>query len=113
MQTCEQWLEWVAESTQQQEQAIKKELPTSAAPTPGKAQPGKLSYMEQREYDQMEERILTAEAELAALQERMADPALAADAASLEECWQRQQELSTTVDRLYQRWGELEERKNR
>ena len=110
---CEQWLEWVAESTQQQEQAIKKELPTSAAPTPGKAQPGKLSYMEQREYDQMEERILTAEAELAALQERMADPALAADAASLEECWQRQQELSTTVDRLYQRWGELEERKNR
>ena len=68
--------------------------------------------MEQREYDQMEERILSAEAELEEVQTRMAEPAIMADAAKLEECWQRQQQLSTEVEALYQRWSELEERKN-
>ena len=107
---CDQWLAWLEEKT-----AYKQYTQEASPPEPkkaAKAKPGKLSYMEQREYDQMEERILTAEAELEALQTRMADPAFAADAAQLEECWQRQQRLTVTVEELYQRWSELEERKN-
>ena len=110
---CEQWLDWLQKKAAEKDQAARAAAAPAAKPTAAaKAKPGKLSYMEQREYDQMEERILTAEAELEALQTRMADPALAADAAQLEECWQRQQQLSAEVETLYQRWGELEERKN-
>ena len=110
---CEQWLDWLQKKAAEKDQAARAAAAPAAKPTAAaKAKPGKLSYMEQREYDQMEERILTAEAELEALQTRMADPAFAADAAQLEECWQRQQELSSEVEGLYQRWSELEERKN-
>lgn len=110
---CEQWLDWLQKKAAEKDQAARAAAAPAAKPTAAaKAKPGKLSYMEQREYDQMEERILTAEAELEALQTRMADPAFAADAAQLEECWQRQQRLTVTVEELYQRWSELEERKN-
>ena len=110
---CEQWLDWLQKKAAEKDQAARDAAAPAAKPTAAaKAKPGKLSYMEQREYDQMEERILTAEAELEALQTRMADPAFAADAAQLEECWQRQQRLTVTVEELYQRWSELEERKN-
>lgn len=110
---CEQWLDWLQEKTAQKEQAGKEAAPPATKPaTTAKPRPGKLSYMEQREYDQMEERILTAEAELEELQSRMAEPEIAADAAKLEECWQRQQHLTGEVEQLYQRWSELEDRKN-
>ena len=109
---CEQWLDWLQEKTAQKDQTVRETTATPAAKIAVKPKPGKLSYMEQREYDQMEERILTAEAELEELQARMVDPAIMADAAELAACWQRQQQLSADVEQLYQRWSELEERKN-
>ncbi len=109
---CEQWLAWLEESTASKEQPTKASGLEQEAKKAAKAKPGKLSYLEQREYDQMEERILTAEAELETVQARMAEPEVMANAKSLEECWQKEQELSTAIEAMYQRWSELEERKN-
>ena len=58
---CDQWLTSLDESSPKSEK--EKKLAASAK-TEQKAKAGKLSYLEQREYDQMEERILAAEAEL-------------------------------------------------
>ena len=105
---CGQWLDWLAASAEPKggrEKPVQKKL----AETGKKS--GKLSYMEQREYDQMEEKIATAEAEYESLQKEMAEPAIMANAARLAECWQKQQELATEIERLYQRWDELETKK--
>jgi ATP-binding cassette subfamily F protein uup len=82
--------------------------PASAKPTSTKAK--KLSYVEQREWDGMEERVLAVEARLDEARARAEDPAIASDAAALE---RRLAELDATqaeADRLYARWAELEAR---
>ena len=117
---CDQWLDWLAESVEQTTASgnAKAAKPAKTAKTtqatdaasPRPARPGKLSYLEQREYDAMEEKIAAAEAEHAALAEKMADPALTADAEALTECWRKQEALAAEIERLYQRWGELEEK---
>ncbi|ADW17165.1 ABC transporter related protein [Desulfobulbus propionicus DSM 2032] len=78
---------------------------------PAKARPGKLSYMDQREYDQMEERILAAEARLGELEALMASPEVMANPAQLHRYWEEQQELQTKTEQLYDRWDELEQRR--
>ncbi len=74
--------------------------------------PGKLSYLDQREYDQMEERILAAEEEEKRLQNRLLDPDIMADQARLQDHWQRLEAIQQEIERLYNRWQELEEKKN-
>lgn len=105
---CGQWLDWLAASA---EPKRGREKPVQRKPAETGKKSGKLSYMEQREYDQMEEKIATAEAEYESLQKKMAEPAIMADAARLAECWRKQQELATEIERLYQRWDELETKK--
>lgn len=75
------------------------------------SRPGKLSYMDQREYDQMEEKILDLEERLEKLNQLMADPAVVADPEQLQRYWQEQQELQKKTECLYDRWNELEQRK--
>ena len=66
----------------------------------------KLSYMEQREWDGMEEAILEAERELAAWQREV--QTCASDAKRLPEAYQRLQQAQAQVEALYARWAELE-----
>jgi ATP-binding cassette subfamily F protein uup len=68
----------------------------------------KLSYLEQREWDGMEERVLAAEADLEAARSRAADPAIASDAASLQRRLGDLDAAQAAVDSLYARWAELE-----
>jgi ATP-binding cassette subfamily F protein uup len=68
----------------------------------------KLSYMEQREWDSMEARILEAEESLAVAQAHTQDPAISANAAKLQEACLAAETAQTLVDRLYARWTELE-----
>ncbi len=68
----------------------------------------RLSYMEQREWDQMEERILAAEAELERCQAAAADPAVASQADEVALRYRALQEAQEQVDQLYARWAELE-----
>lgn len=72
---------------------------------------GRLSYLDQREYDQLEGKIEEAEALQARLEEQIAQPSHTADTAKLEECWQKLEAVKQEVEALYDRWQELEEKK--
>jgi ATP-binding cassette subfamily F protein uup len=68
----------------------------------------KLSYLESREMEGMEERILAAEQELEGLRARMQAPDVVSDGAKLQETYERMQAAEARVDELYARWAELE-----
>ena len=68
----------------------------------------RLSYLEKREWEGMEETILTAEARVIEERSRTEDPAIATDADLLEERLQDLAEAQQEVNRLYARWAELE-----
>lgn len=72
---------------------------------------GKLSYMDQREYDQIEEKIMEEEEEQERLQVLMDAPETAADPQQLESVWADLQQAKQEVEKLYERWDELEEKK--
>jgi ATP-binding cassette subfamily F protein uup len=68
----------------------------------------KLSYIEQREWDSMEQRILDAEAAVEAAHSRLTEASAAGDGARIEEAYAAQQAAEAEVERLYSRWSELE-----
>jgi ATP-binding cassette subfamily F protein uup len=72
------------------------------------ARPRKLGYLEQREWDEMEDRIFGAEERLEACREAAADPSVAADHQALGARIDALSAAQAEVDRLYARWAELE-----
>ncbi len=74
---------------------------------------GTLSYMDQREYDQIEEKIMTGEEELERLQVILEAPDTVADPQRLEAVWTELEEAKKAVEKLYERWDDLEEKKHR
>jgi ATP-binding cassette subfamily F protein uup len=83
------------------------------AASPTKAQaivPAKkrLSYKEQREWDSIEALIHAAEAKLAQVHSDLQDVAVTSDPARLQEAYAKLQPYQAEVDRLYERWAELE-----
>jgi len=72
---------------------------------------GKLSYMDQREYDLIEEKIMESEEEQERLQTLMDAPETAADPQLLETVWADLEQAKKEVEHLYGRWDELEEKK--
>ncbi|MGA2232829.1 MAG: ABC-F family ATP-binding cassette domain-containing protein [Tepidisphaeraceae bacterium] len=79
----------------------------SSTPAPG-AKPKKLSYKEQREWDQMGSAITVAEADLQAKQAMLDDPKILADHVKLAEASHQAAAAQATVEALYRRWSELE-----
>ncbi len=80
---------------------------------PKKERPRRLSYMEKRELDGMEEKILEAESKVEALEEKLNDPSFYIDHA--HEAADMTKELETQkkdVAALYARWEELAEIEN-
>ena len=86
-----------------------KEEKASAASERKKGKSKRLSYKEQREWDAMEARLLEAEQNLERARTRADDPAVAADAAELQERFRLLAAAEAEVARLYARWAELEE----
>jgi ABC transport system ATP-binding/permease protein len=76
------------------------------AATPVDGPKKKLSYLQQREWDGMEAKILEAEQELAARQQEMESHASDPDRAG--EAYEKMQAAQNRVDELYVRWAELE-----
>ena len=72
-----------------------------------------LPYKEQREFDGMEAVILAAEGALEAAQAALADEAVAHDADELLARQATQDEAEAEVERLYARWTELDEKRQR
>jgi len=106
----EQWLRDITETKKVPRQKNK----TEAAPGEEKAKKknARLSYMDQREYDGMEEKILTAESRQEELEQSMQNPDTVADADKLHNCWQELETLQEQISRLYSRWEELEDMKD-
>ena len=86
--------------------------PTRRQPEPNRAprQANRtgLSYREQQEWAQMEQRIVQAEETVATCQAAMEDPAIASNAAALQERSEALDAARTAAERLYARWTELE-----
>ncbi|MEE4242902.1 MAG: ABC-F family ATP-binding cassette domain-containing protein, partial [Desulfopila sp.] len=72
---------------------------------------GKLSYLDQREFDGMEKKIEEAEKREEQLRCKIASPEIASDSGKLEECWRQLEQLQSEIEVLYNRWSELEEKK--
>ena len=82
--------------------------PASVSAAAAAPKPRKLGYLEQREWDEMEARILAAEGRLDACREAVAAPGVAADHVELQRRLTALTDAQAAVDRLYARWAELE-----
>jgi ABC transport system ATP-binding/permease protein len=100
-----QWELWQAERRQQKEQAAK---PTAKSTAPPSSPKKKLSYLEAREWTDIEDRIASAEDTLQQKQSLLEDPAVAVDAVRLQSALAEAEEAKAAVDTLYARWAELE-----
>ncbi|MBT8362869.1 MAG: ATP-binding cassette domain-containing protein, partial [Deltaproteobacteria bacterium] len=72
----------------------------------------RLTYLEQREYEEIEKRILEAEAERDRLEKCVNAPEMATDPLKLGKSWTEFENARHHVDSLYTRWTELAEKKN-
>jgi ATP-binding cassette subfamily F protein uup len=97
-----QWEAWIRDQSKSRARA-KKADPRKLK----KRKPG-LSYLEKREFENMEAAILTAEETLEQTRAAVADPAVAADAAALQERQAALESAEARVKRLYARWAELD-----
>jgi ATP-binding cassette subfamily F protein uup len=86
---------------------VERAAPPSAPPPPPSARK-KLSYLEAREFEQMEARILEAESALESLRAEMHSPEVVSDGPRLRDCYERLQAAEAAVQQLYERWAELE-----
>ena len=110
-----QWEEWKGSeqgyATSQQASANSAQRATVAsnvaASTGGKK---KLSYMEQREFDGIEERVDKADARLAAAHDRLEDPAIVTSPDALTAALAEMEAAQAEHDAIYQRWAELSEK---
>jgi ATP-binding cassette subfamily F protein uup len=102
-----QWDVWQAERTQ------RKAAPEAAKREEAKANTGKkkLSYLDAREFDTIEQRIAEAEQSLATKHAAMQDPEIMRDGILLEQAYREMQTAQAEVDSLYVRWAELTEKK--
>jgi ATP-binding cassette subfamily F protein uup len=71
-------------------------------------EPRRLPYREQREWEGMEQAILEAETAVQSCERAVEDPAVASNAAALQERYAALEAARAEVDRLYSRWAELE-----
>jgi ATP-binding cassette subfamily F protein uup len=71
----------------------------------------KLSYMEVRELESIEERIAGADRNLESTRAALEDPAVTSDPQRLKAACIEVDEAQNILDRLYERWGELEKKK--
>jgi ABC transport system ATP-binding/permease protein len=109
-----QWEEWkgveqgyVANQQAAANSSQRASATSNAAPAPGKK---KLSYLEQREYDGIEERVDKADARMAAAHDRLEDSAVVTNPAALTEALAEMEAAQAEHDAVYQRWAELTEK---
>jgi len=107
-----QWETWQAERKQKTSTRVSSHTTASASfgTSPTKEKPKKLSYLEAREYSGIEQRIAEAEQALAGKRAQLEDPAIASDGRRLLTAHAEMEVAQKTLDSLYARWAELEEK---
>jgi ATP-binding cassette subfamily F protein uup len=107
-----EYSQWIADMSAKAKVAVS--VPASGKQkieTPAPKKKVKLSYMDQREYDQIEETIQEAELTVEELQQRMELPEVASNPVAAAQCWEELEGAQKEVERLYTRWDELEAKK--
>jgi ATP-binding cassette subfamily F protein uup len=104
-----QWEAWLEEREQAKKQA---KTPERAALPASSGSKKKLSYLEEREWSTIEERIAKAEETVHKYHAEIEDPAVATDAARLQVALVEAAKAQEIVDDLYTRWGQLEAKRN-
>ncbi|MBF0443002.1 MAG: ABC-F family ATP-binding cassette domain-containing protein, partial [Oligoflexales bacterium] len=105
--------QWERTIRDQEKKKAKKEKPRKAARgTPLTKERKKLSYKDQIELDSMEENILDAEKELEICRNIVEDPEVASDVVRLNEAFLALRQAEQRVEKLYERWSELENKLN-
>jgi ATP-binding cassette subfamily F protein uup len=104
-----QWEAWQRES-KQPAKATLRGVDSPKNPTPAATSKKKLSYIEAREASTIEERIAEAERQLDLKRAVLEDPAIVSDAERLVSAHADTEIAEKTVDQLYARWAELEEK---
>ncbi|CAK8713981.1 ABC-F family ATP-binding cassette domain-containing protein [Candidatus Electrothrix laxa] len=107
----EQWLAALNGGGKAEEEKKQRKKKSSSTP-PAKKTVKKLSYMDQREYDQMEKKILEAETRQEELEIEIQTPEIAIDPAKLAECCKDLEIVQKNITDLYSRWEELEALQN-
>ncbi len=107
-----QYLEALNNDKNTQKTKVTKEKAQTPKSEKYKSRGQRLSYLEQREYDMMEEKILKAEQKEQELQQLMDSPEAADDPELLHEYWQKLETVRETIETYYSRWSELEEKKD-
>jgi ATP-binding cassette subfamily F protein uup len=102
-----QYEQWLAGRKRVKSKAVAVATPDSGMPAPPRK---KLSYLDAREYEGIEERIADAERRLEASRAALQAPEIVSDAARLHQAWQDVQDAEKAVNDLYARWAELEEK---
>ncbi len=104
-----QWDNWLEEQRKERKAKTPVSLP---GPHEAKAAPGKkkLSYLDNRDYQTIEDRIAEAERSLAEKRAALQDPAINSDSARLVSTYREVEESEKAVEDLYARWAELEEK---
>lgn len=81
-----------------------------AEPSKSRPRTKKLSYQEQREWEQMEEAVLTIEERMEQARRGTEEPSIAADAPELQKRYSELAKAQEEADRLYARWADLEKK---
>jgi ATP-binding cassette subfamily F protein uup len=105
-----QWEESYTSASSPSSPASSERTTAPRAPSATKSK-GKLTYQEQRELGGIESAILKAEAQVEALEGQISSPANASDSAKLTQLCTDLANHKSEVERLYERWQELEEKK--
>ena len=103
-----QWESWQEERKLQTRTTDRSIL--RVADSPDSVANKKLSYLEAREYAVIEQRIADAEQVLQSKRTDLENPAIASDSASLVAAHAEMEASQKSLDALYSRWAELEEK---
>jgi ATP-binding cassette subfamily F protein uup len=112
-----QWERWLEERERTARSAVAKSSEKSSESANGdRARQGsgrkKLSYLESREYEAIEQQVAHAEDRLQAKRAQLEDPGIVSDSERLIAAHAEMEEAQEKVDALYARWAELEKKKN-
>jgi ATP-binding cassette subfamily F protein uup len=110
-----QWEAWQQErlATGKSNRSVETQSPSGSAKTPKESlTKKKLSYKEARELETIEQRIADAEKELQAKHDALQDVAVMSDGSRLHTVSIEMDAAQKTIDHLYARWVELEQKKN-
>ena len=110
--TYEQWQKDLKAKRQQEKKELKKSVKTTTSSTSSPVKKKKLSYMEQREYDGLEEAILIAEEAVTSTEELIAQATKRGETTKLTDLCETLSSEQAKVESLYARWEELEAKQN-